>query len=76
MFPRLQEFEMTTSENRRLQVIKGLQDRIAWCVEHDRPEEEIAKVVEIMMSTAEKYLREDALDTFYDQLSTLSRPMA
>lgn len=60
---------MTTTAERRRRVLEGLQARIDWCAQNDRNEDEIAKTAEILIQTAERYVREDALDAFYDELS-------
>lgn len=46
----------------------GLRQRIQWCVNHDRPTEEIVKLVELLLATGERYVSDAALELFYDNL--------
>lgn len=56
------------SEDKQERVFRGLQQRIEWCVSHDRPEEEISKLVELIMIAANEFVRDDARDAFFDRL--------
>lgn len=57
-----------TSPSKRLRVLRGLEERIEYCVEHGRSEEEIAKLAELIVATAEQYMKEDAREAFFAAL--------
>lgn len=59
-----------TADTRREQVISGLNSRIKWCLAHNRPRAEIAKVVEHQLDAAATFVREDSARDFYQVLAT------
>ena len=50
-------------------VLKGLQKRIDWIVENDRPSSELSKTVELVLTTAQDIFDEEQSTLFYERLA-------
>lgn len=53
----------------KIDVIEGLQKRIDWLVANDRPSSEIAKTVELVITTAQDIFDEEQSALFYERLA-------
>ena len=51
------------------EVVEGLQHRIDWMVENNRPSAEIGKTIELVLQTAQEFFNEQKNDLFYHNLA-------
>ena len=51
------------------EVVEGLQHRIDWMVENNRPSAEIGKTIELVLQTAQEFFNEQQTDLFYQKLA-------
>lgn len=51
------------------EVLKGLQKRVDWMIENDRPSREIGKTIELVVKTAQEIFDEEQTDLFYERLA-------
>lgn len=61
------------STNMKQQAVSGLRDHIEWLARNDRRNEDIAHAVNVLMDTLERYVRDDAMEQFYEELARLRR---
>lgn len=60
-----------SNQNERRDIIEGLQEKISWMAQSGRSPEEMAKTVEALIQTAEKFVAEDSRVAFYNALQEL-----
>jgi len=59
---------MPKNQQTRNEIINGLQSKIGWQCNNARSSNEIAHTINVLLNTADSYIKEDCIDDFYKEL--------